>query len=135
MPTSDIQVPITHHKVQVDAANNVRTHFATAGEGPKAALVVHAAPRTWNAFRHLVSRPVDAGCRLMIPDHGGADAGGGAAAAGKTSRIVKVVAVYPSIYPSTIVTPLGTVPLCRRNFVTPPFYGDRRFIHIRPAAY
>jgi hypothetical protein len=93
--------------------------------------VIHGAPRTWNAFHHLVSPPVDAGCRLVIPDHGGADAGGGAAAAGKTLRIVKVVAVYPS----TIATSLGIVLLRRRNFVTPPFYGDRRFIDIRPAAY
>jgi hypothetical protein len=83
MPTPDIEAHITHHKVQVDAADNVRPHFVTAGEGPKAALVIHGALRTWNAFRHLVSPPVDAGCRLVIPDHGGADAGGGAAAAGK----------------------------------------------------
>ncbi len=92
MPTSDIQAPITHHKVQVDAANNVRTHFVTAGEGPKAALVIHAAPRTWNALRHLVSRPVDAGCRLMIPDHGGADPEE-APRPRVNVRIVKVVAV------------------------------------------
>lgn len=33
MPTPDIEAPIPHHKVRVDAANNVCTHFVTAGEG------------------------------------------------------------------------------------------------------
>ena len=56
MPTPDIEALITHHKVWVDVANNVRAHF--------------------------VSPPVDTGCWLVIADHGGVDAGGGTAAAG-----------------------------------------------------
>jgi|SRR5829696_5947005 len=129
MFTPDTEALIMNHKVRVDAANNVCTHFVTTGEGPKAALVIHGAPRTWNAFRHLVSPPVDSGCRLVLSDHGGASSVIGAA--GKALRIVRVVAVYPS----TIATSLGIVLPRQRNFVTPPFYGDRRFIDIRPAAY
>ena len=83
MLTPDTEALITHHKVRVDAANNVHTHFVTTGEGSKAERVIHGAPRTWNAFRHLVLAQIDAGCRLVIPDHGGASSGIGAAAAGK----------------------------------------------------
>jgi len=67
MLTPDTEALITHHKVRVDAANNVHTHFVTTGEGSKAERVIHGAPRTWNAFLDLISPPVDAGCRLAIP--------------------------------------------------------------------
>ena len=34
MLTPDTEALITHHKVWIDAADNARTHFVTAGEGP-----------------------------------------------------------------------------------------------------
>ena len=39
MLTPDTEALIAHHKVRVNTANNVRTHFVTTSEGPKAAAL------------------------------------------------------------------------------------------------
>lgn len=83
MPTSDIEAPITHHKIQVDA-----------------------------------------GCRLVIPDRGGADAAGGVAATGKRtdreSRCLLPVYQRYAVRDSTAA---------RRNYVTLPFHGSAVYRH------
>ena len=123
MLTPDTEALITHHKVRVDAANNVRTHLVTTGEGPKA-LVIHGAPRTWNAFLDLVSPPVD---RLSARDPRPRRRRCRRRRRGENVMNCEGRCRLPFYYRYVVL-------LRRQNFVTPPFYGDRKLIDIRPAA-
>src|SRR5215218_2527639 len=74
MPRPDIEALIAHHEVRL-APPTTAALTSSSPRGPKPALVIHGTLWTCNAFRRLVLPLVDTGCRLAIPDHGGADAG------------------------------------------------------------
>ena len=63
---------LNHRKAWVDRDKGVRIHYVDAGEGAKVALLIHGAPQTWWAWRHVIEPLTTAGYRLIVPDYRGA---------------------------------------------------------------
>lgn len=66
---------ITHGRAWVDADQTVRIGYTTATpreDGDKTVLLLHGAPQTRYAWRHVFGPLVDAGYRVIAPDYRGA---------------------------------------------------------------
>jgi pimeloyl-ACP methyl ester carboxylesterase len=55
-----------------DIEPGLRLHYVTAGDGPRAVVLLHGFPQTWREWQHVIPPLVDAGFRVVAPDYRGA---------------------------------------------------------------
>jgi pimeloyl-ACP methyl ester carboxylesterase len=72
--TSALPTAVVHGKVWVDRNAGIRLHYRLLGNGPATIVLLHGAPQTSHAWRHVLPLLADAGYRVIAPDVRGAGA-------------------------------------------------------------
>jgi pimeloyl-ACP methyl ester carboxylesterase len=64
------ELSVTHGMAEVRPG--LRIHYVTAGDGPRAVVLLHGFPQTWWEWRSVIPKLVGAGFRMVAPDYRGA---------------------------------------------------------------
>jgi pimeloyl-ACP methyl ester carboxylesterase len=70
MTTGDLTQDLIHGMAEIEPG--LRLHYVTAGEGDRAAVLLHGFPQTWQEWRRVIPPLVEAGYRVVAPDYRGA---------------------------------------------------------------
>ncbi|MFG3253838.1 alpha/beta fold hydrolase [Streptomyces sp. NPDC048172] len=69
-PPAPDPLDLTHGMADIEPG--LRLHYVTAGTGPRTAVLLHGFPQTWREWRRVIPALVEAGFRVVAPDHRGA---------------------------------------------------------------